>query len=246
VTDFSPHVPGPSVSTEIGRETHDFLKDVGELVHDTVEELKPRFRGWLHASVVPVALVSLLAVLAMAEEPRARIGAVVFLTAAVVMFTTSALFHTRSWSEAAFIRWQRLDHANIFVLIAGSCTPFALLILDGPDAMRLLTLVWGGAIAGVLFKVLWISAPRGLSVCLYVLLGCTALLYAPDFVSAGSPEVIFLAAFGGVSYVIGALVYAFRRPNPLPTTFGYHEVFHALTVTGFAAHGAGVGLLLLG
>ncbi|MCW2831776.1 MAG: DNA-binding protein, partial [Aeromicrobium sp.] len=178
--------------------------------------------------------------------PRARTGAGIFLTTAVVMFTTSALFHTRRWSERAFRRWQRLDHANIFVLIAGSCTPFALMILDGHDAAQLLTLVWGGAIAGVLFKVLWIDAPRGLSVGLYVLLGSAALLFGHDFVAAGPRDVLVLAALGGAFYVLGALVYAFKWPDPLPTTFGYHEVFHALTVTGFAAHCGGVALLVLG
>lgn len=226
--------------------TEGLLGDIGILVGDAVEELKPRFRGWLHASAAPLALVWLLAVLWMVEEPRARLGAGVFLTAAVVMFTTSALFHTRRWSERAFTWWQRLDHATIYVLIAGSCTPFALLILDGPDARRLLTLVWGGACAGAMFKLLWIGAPRGLSVGLYLLLGSGALLYVRDFAAAGPSAVLVLGAVGGVLYAVGALVYGFRWPDPVPTAFGYHEVFHALTVTGFVAHCVGVSVLVLG
>lgn len=230
----------------VARESGDLLKDIGDLMRDTVDEIKPRFRGRLHATTAPLALAWLVVVACMAEEAGARIGAGVFLTTAVVMFTTSALFHTRRWSTRAFTWWQRLDHANIFLLIAGSCTPFALLILDGPDAVGLLALVWGGALAGVVFKMLWISAPRGLSVCLYLLLGSVALLYAPDFIAAGPPEVLALGAAGGAFYATGALVYAFRRPDPIPMTFGYHEVFHALTVMGFVAHGVGVSVLVLG
>jgi hemolysin III len=231
---------------ESGRESDDLLDDIGDFVREKVDELKPRFRGWLHATAAPLALVWLLAVLCLAEGTRARIGAGVFLTTAVLMFTTSALFHTRRWSTRAFARWQRLDHANIFVLIAGSCTPFALLILDGPQAAQLLALVWGGALAGVVFKLVWINAPRGLSVCLYLLLGSAALLYVDGFIAAGPPDVLVLGLFGGLLYAVGGVVYAFRWPDPIPTAFGFHEVFHALTVTAFAAHCVGVSALVLG
>jgi hemolysin III len=228
------------------READDLIGEVGQRVCEVVEELKPRLRGWLHASVAPIALLTLVAAVGVTEEPRARVGAGVFLATAVLMFTTSALFHTRRWSERAFTTWQRLDHANIFVLIAGSCTPFTLMILDGARAAQLLTLVWAGALAGALFKILWIDAPRGLSVALYLLLGSTSLLFAREFVVAGPPQVLALALAGGISYAMGGLVYGFRWPNPVPATFGYHEVFHALTIAGFTTHCIGVGLLLRG
>jgi hemolysin III len=228
------------------RRAEELVEDVGDRVRETVQELKPLLRGWLHATTAPLALVSLVSMLVLAEGTRARLAATIFLTTAVVSFSISALFHTRPWSWRAHQVWQRLDHANIFVLIAGTMTPFSLLILDRGDALRLLSLVWAGALAGAVFKLVWIDAPRWLSVSLYLLLGSTWLLYVPEFVAAGPPDVLLLMVLGGVLYAVGALVYAFRWPDPLPSYFGFHEVFHALTVTAFAAHCCGVGLLVHG
>jgi hemolysin III len=229
---------------ELRQEAEELMKDVGERVCETIEELKPRLRGWLHATAAPLALLSLAVVLVVAEQARARTGATIFLTSAVTMFTTSALFHIKRWSASARSLWQRFDHANIFVLIAGSCTPFAVILLDSPDASRLLSIVWTGALLGVLFKLTWIEAPRWLSIGLYLLLGSASLLYVPEFAAAGSPGALLLVGLGGLLYAAGGIVYGLRRPDPLPTYFGYHEVFHALTVLAFAAHCAALYLLL--
>jgi hemolysin III len=229
---------------DLQRDAEELLTDVGRRVIDAVDDIKPRLRGWLHATAAPFALLSLVAVLAVAEPSRQRTGAAIFLGTAVTMFTTSALFHTRRWSSRAFQLWQRADHANIFVLIAGSCTAFAMILLEGRDSSRLLIVMWSGALLGVLFKILWIDAPRWLSVGLYLVLGSSALWYFPEFAAAGAPHALALAGLGGLLYAVGGLVYGLRWPDPLPTYFGFHEVFHALTVTAFAAHCCALALLL--
>jgi len=212
-------------------------------LRDAVTELKPKLRGWLHAAIAPLAFFSFLVLLVLAESVRVRAGAAVFMFSAVLLFGVSAVYHTGRWGERAKIIWKRFDHASIFILIAGSYTPFALLLLTSAHAAIMLSLVWGGALLGVLFRIFWVTAPRWLYVPLYLLLGWAAVIYAGEFVRRSPTDVLVLMIVGGGLYSIGALVYGFKWPNPSPRWFGFHEVFHALTIAAFVVHYVGISLL---
>ena len=192
---------------------------------------KPRLRGVSHqwAFFVSVALGAALVVLAPAGEPR--LAATIYAASVAALFGTSALYHRITWASLAARRWmRRLDHSMIFCLIAGTYTPFALLVLDGTLATVILVLVWAGALAGVLMKLVWIDAPKPLVALTYIMLGWVALAAFPDMLAELGVTGTALVAVGGLLYTLGALVYAFQRPNPAPTVFGYHEVFHALVI----------------
>lgn len=208
-----------------------------------VDEIKPRLRGWLHAATWPLAFFGFLVMLVVADDVKVRAGVAVFMVSALMLFGTSAVYHAGKWSDANKARWKRADHANIFVLIAGSYTPFALLLLDQKNAWILLSLVWGSTIFGVLFRVFWVTAPRWLYVPMYIAMGWAALFWMGDFLEAGGAAVFTLLAVGGGLYTLGAIVYGFKRPNPWPNWFGFHEVFHSLTIAAFIVHYIGVSLL---
>lgn len=217
--------------------------DVQEFVREHVEEIKPKLRGWLHLITIPLAFFGFLIMLVIAETTLERAGAAVFMVSSMLLFGISAVYHTLNWSPEAKLRLKRLDHANIFILIAGSYTPVALMVLEPKDAAVLLSIVWGGTILGVLFRVFWVRAPRWLYTPLYVVLGWAAVFWIEDF-KAGTPTSVFvLIVTGGVLYTIGAVVYAFKWPDPAPKWFGYHEVFHAFTVAAFIVHYIGVSIL---
>ncbi|MCD9200011.1 PAQR family membrane homeostasis protein TrhA [Aeromicrobium wangtongii] len=213
---------------------------------DAIADIKPRLRGWLHAATAPLAFVSLLVVLVMAEGFAARLGVAVFMVSSLLLFTTSAIYHTGTWSAQRTKLLKRIDHANIFVLIAGSSTPFAILLLSAEHARVLMAVMWGGAAIGVAVKVLWIDAPRWMGVTLYLALGWAPVPFSADFIGGGHHTALLLLAAGGILYSLGALVYGAKRPNPSPAFFGFHEVFHALTIAAFAAHCVGVSLLVTG
>lgn len=222
------------------------VDEVGGRLRGTVEEIKPKLRGWLHAATAPLALISFLVMLVLAESREARAGIAIFMFSALLLFGVSAVYHTVPWRERASQVLRRLDHSNIFVMIAGSYTPFSLLLLEPEQTTILLTLVWGGALLGVLFKVFWLSAPRWVYVPLYLALGWAALIYLPDFYSQASTAVFTMLAVGGALYTLGAVVYGFKWPDPNPRWFGYHEVFHALTIAAFIVHYIGVSLMVYG
>lgn len=205
---------------------------------------KPRLRGWLHAVMFPVVLVAGGVLIAYAAPGRARWSAVVFVLSAAVLFGTSALYHRRSWGPTAHELLRRLDHSNIFVIIAGTYTPFAVCLLSPDQARQLLAVVWGGALLGVLFKMVWIGAPRWLYTPLYVALGWVAAFYMSPLLAAGGPLLVALMLLGGLLYTAGAVVYAIGRPDPSPGWFGFHEVFHACTVAAFGAHFAAAALAI--
>jgi hemolysin III len=215
---------------------------IGEQMVEAVAEVKPRMRGWLHAAAAPVALVAggLLVVLSPAGTPR--IGSAVFVCCALLLFTVSAVMHRGGWSPRTEMVLTRLDHASIFLLIAGSYTPFSLLLLDGADRVMLLSIAWSGAGLGIAFRLFWPAAPRWLYTPVYIALGWAAVFFAGDFARYPGHLVVVLLAAGGVVYTLGAVVYGLRRPNPFPAWFGFHEVFHFLTVVAFAAHYTGVSI----
>ncbi len=207
----------------------------------TLAEVKPHLRGWLHLGAFPLAVVTggLLTLLAPPGSVRAAVA--VFAASAALLFGVSALYHRGTWGPRAHAVLKRLDHANIFLIIAGSYTPFSVLLLPEGRARTLLWIVWSGAVGGVAFRVLWIGAPRWLYVPVYVALGWVAVVYLPAFAAAG-PAVLAFVVAGGLLYTLGGVVYGIRRPDPSPRWFGFHEVFHALTVLAFGAHCAGLAV----
>ncbi|HEY8456444.1 MAG TPA: hemolysin III family protein [Actinopolymorphaceae bacterium] len=220
------------------------IPDIGEAVHDVAQTVKPKLRGWLHAGTFPLAVVAGIVIVILAPTTEARIATAVFAVTAALLFGVSGLYHRGQWSPRTAAILRRLDHANIFLIIAGTYTPFTLLLLDRTSAQVLLTVVWVGALVGVAFRVLWLGAPRWLYVPVYVALGWAAAFWLPDFFARGDAAVVTLILVGGVLYSGGAIIYAMRKPNPSPRWFGFHEVFHACTVGAFGAHYAGLSLAL--
>lgn len=196
----------------------------------------PRLRGWLHAISFPAAIVAALALVAVAPTFGTRIASAIFGFTACLLFGTSALYHRGNWQPRVSALLRRLDHANIFLIIAGSYTPFALVLLPERDARILLALVWSGALLGVLFRVAWLDAPRWLYTPLYVALGWAALFWLPDFMRSGGGIVFGLIVLGGLLYSAGAVIYGLKKPNISLRWFGFHELFHAFTVAAFTAH----------
>jgi hemolysin III len=219
---------------------HDAVEDGRERIREGVELLKPQLRGWLHAVTFPLAVGAGVVLFALSPTPTTRVSSGVFAVSAILLFGCSALFHRGRWSPKTFDVLRRLDHANIFLLIAGTYTPFAVLLLDGDSQRILLFLVWAGALAGIAFRVLWLGAPRWTYVPVYVAMGWAAIFWMQDFASSAGTAVLTLLILGGALYSVGGLIYAFRRPNPLPRWFGFHEVFHTLTIIAFASHYVGV------
>ena len=206
-------------------------------------DLKPTWRGWLHAGAAPVVLAAGLVLVILAPGRTATLTSAIYVGTGVLLFGTSALYHRGNWEPRTRKLLKRLDHSNIMLVIAGSYTPLSALMLPPATATLLLWLIWTGAVAGVLFRVVWVGAPRWLYVPLYVLLGVTALFFLPQFWSAGMVPTL-LICLGGVFYIAGAVIYGIKKPNLSPAHFGFHELFHALTVAGFATHFIAVVLVV--
>jgi hemolysin III len=225
------------------------LDSLATQVAEGVAEFKPRLRGWLHLASAPVTLAAGVVLIALSPTATTRLGSAVYVACSVMLFTVSAVYHRGRWSARVTGVLRRLDHANIFLLIAGTYTPYSLLLLRGTDRIVLLSVIWAGAVLGIAFRVLWIDAPRWLCVPIYSAFGCAAVLVLPQF-AAGAERlgvgigtvVLILIAAGGLLYVLGGAVYGFRRPDPWPHYFGFHEVFHSFTVLAFVAHYVGLSL----
>jgi hemolysin III len=217
------------------------VSTVHAMDQEVVRAVRPLLRGWLHLGALPLVVVTGVVLTVRAPAGQTRAAVAVFAVSAALLFGVSALYHRRQWGPRTFAVLQRFDHANIFLIIAGTYTPFAVLLLPSGAARTLLWLVWGGAVAGVAFRILWIGAPRWLYVPVYLALGWVAVVYLPAFAAAGAAVLAFVVA-GGLLYTVGGLVYGIRRPDPSPRWFGFHEVFHALTVLAFASHCAGLAL----
>jgi hemolysin III len=204
---------------------------------------KPRLRGVLHLVAFPVSLVSgTLLLVAVADEPAERWACLVYTVATAVLFGVSALYHRGTWDARTHARLRRLDHSNIFLMIAGTYTPLCVALLDGTTRQVVLTVVWVGALAGIVFRVAWLSAPAWLYTPFYVALGWVAVGVLPAMARAGGTVVISLIVAGGLAYSAGGVVYALKRPDPAPATFGYHEIFHTGTIIGFVCHYVAVAL----
>jgi hemolysin III len=208
---------------------------------------KPLLRGWLHAYAFFVALAAgavLCTLAALRPGSAPLVSCAVYSVSICALFGTSALYHRRVWTPAGYALMRRLDHSMIFVFIAGTYTPFSVLLLPPHRATVILAVVWGGALLGVAMKMAWPHAPRWASAPLYVALGWVAVFVLPDLLHHGGVGVLVLLLVGGAAYTVGAVFYALRRPNGWPRYFGHHEFFHACTLIAAAAHHIGVYLAL--
>lgn len=203
---------------------------------------KPRLRGTLHLIAFPATLVAGLLLVALGENLAIRLACVVFVITAGLLFGVSATYHRGTWSPPRAIMLRRFDHANIFLIIAGTYTPLAVTLLEPRQALTLLGIAWGGAAVGVAFRLFWTGAPRWLYVPAYIALGWVAIFYMPQLHATGGWAVVWLLVIGGLAYTGGAVVYALKRPNPSPAWFGFHEIFHAGTLAGFGCHFAAVAI----
>jgi hemolysin III len=207
--------------------------------------VKPRMRGVLHQYAFFVSVVLGAVLVIVAGDGRARVAAAIYAFAVSGLLGTSALYHRVTWSKRARAWMRRLDHSMIFVLIAGTYTPFALLVLHGTLAHAILIVVWAGALGGIVLNLVWITAPRWLIAAVYLALGWVAVAAMPALADKLGPVGVSLLMGGGLLYTAGAVIYATKRPDPAPTVFGYHEIFHALVVAAAAAHFAVVAFYAL-
>ncbi|MGI8632535.1 MAG: PAQR family membrane homeostasis protein TrhA [Solirubrobacterales bacterium] len=202
-----------------------------------MQPVKPLLRGVSH-QVAAIVFAGLgIALVIVADGSRATTAAAIYAFSVVALFTTSAAYHRITWATArARLLMRRLDHSMIFVMIAGTYTPFALLVLDGTLATVILVTVWAGAGAGITMHLLWTTCPKWLSALTYIALGWVALVPAKQLIEGLGPTGISLVGAGGLLYTVGAIIYARGRPDPSPRVFGYHEIFHILVVTAAALH----------
>jgi hemolysin III len=206
--------------------------------------IKPKWRGWIHTVAAPLALAAGIILVAVAPTADRKITSAIYAATGVLLFGISAIYHRGSWSPGVKMVLKRLDHTNIMLVIAGSYTPLAWSLLERPKAILLLWVIWSGAILGVLFRLLWTEAPRWLYVPIYIALGCGSLFYMPEFFAASLPAAVLICV-GGVLYITGAVFYALKKPNFSYEHFGFHELFHALTVLAFGAHFAAILIAVL-
>jgi hemolysin III len=208
--------------------------------------LKPRLRGVLHQWAFTVSVAAGAALVLEAGSVRARLAMAIYALSVAGLFGTSALYHRLNWRTLGAKRWmRRLDHTMIFVLIAGTYTPFGLLVLHGTLGAVVLITVWSAALAGAAFKLLWIDAPGWLIAAVYIGTGWIVVVAMPQLVAALGVVAVCGLGLGGVLYSAGAVVYARQRPDPVPTVFGYHEVFHLLVILAAAMQHAVVAFWVL-
>ncbi|MFD8689823.1 hemolysin III family protein [Streptomyces sp. NPDC059651] len=206
-------------------------------------ELKPRMRGWLHAGMFPAVLIAGIVLIALADSTRGRIACAIYIVSACLLFGVSAVYHRGTWGPRGEAVLRRLDHANIFLIIAGTYTPLTLLLLPESTGTPLLWAVWAAAVAGIAFRVFWVGAPRWLYTPCYIAMGWAAVFFLPDFMRTGGIAVLVLVVVGGLLYSAGGVIYGIKRPNPSPRFFGFHEVFHSLTLAAFVVHYVGISLV---
>lgn len=203
----------------------------------TLDDLRrPLLRGYLHLGAAVAAVVGLVVLLLLADSPKAYVAGAVFAASLIGLYTVSGLYHTIQWGPRMSGVLKRLDHAMIFVMIAGGYTPFCLFAGSPAWGIGLLAVVWATAAAGVALKIAWPNAPRWLSVGLYIGMGWIVLVAATKITDWYAVGPLLVVALGGVLYSIGGVIYGLRRPNPFPRVFGYHEVFHTLVIAGSILH----------
>jgi hemolysin III len=217
-----------------------------EATAEAIAAVKPKLRGVSHEWAFFMSLGFGVALIVLAETPKATLAVAIYAVSLSALFGTSALYHRVNWKRPQVRQWmRRLDHSMIFFLIAGTYTPFALLVLDGTLAMAILAVVWIGAIAGAIVEMIWIDHPKWASALIYLSLGWVAVATFPELWSSMGAAGTLLVAAGGLLYTAGAVVYAIQRPNPSPAIFGYHEIFHLLVIAAAIAHFSAVAFFAL-
>lgn len=209
---------------------------VTEALEEVLAPLKPLLRGWIHLITAPVIFIGGLVLLVLTPTAAGRAGVAVYCLTSLALFTTSAVYHRGSWQEKVSSILQRADHANIFLFIAGTYTPFALILFPFKSMLSCLVIIWMIAALGVMFGICWPNCPRWLSAVLYIAMGWASLFWLPDMWYYGGSAVVILLATGGLVYSVGAIIYARKRPDPSPKWFGFHEIFHACTAVAAICH----------
>jgi hemolysin III len=213
---------------------------------EQIAKVKPRLRGVSHEYAFFVSLVLGAALIAIAKGGEARLAVAIYAVSLSALFGVSALYHVHDWKRPAARRWmRRLDHTMIFFLIAGTVTPFALLVMEPPLSTAVLIAVWVGALAGTIVELVWVGHPKWVAAIVYIAVGMIGAVGFPAIVAEAGVVAGLLIAGGGALYATGAIIYAAQRPNPSPTVFGYHEIFHVLVIAAAAAHFAAVALFAL-
>jgi hemolysin III len=213
---------------------------------EAIAKVKPRLRGVFHEYAFPIAVLAGAALVIAAPGGRARLAAAIYAFSLAALLGTSALYHRVNWRRPEIRRWvRRLDHSMIFLLIAGTVTPFALLVLHGAFARTILIAVWVGAAVGIVVELIWVEAPKWVSALVYAGVGWVGAVAFPAIAIDAGVGAAALIALGGLLYGAGAVIYARERPNPNPAVFGYHEIFHVLVLAAAAAHFAAVAIYAL-
>jgi hemolysin III len=222
------------------------VADAKAVAAEQIAKVKPRLRGVSHEYAFFVSLVLGVGLILIAKGTEARLAVGIYAASLSAVFGVSALYHRVDWKRPESRRWmRRLDHTMIFFLIAGTITPFALLVMDGPLATALLIAVWAGALAGTIVELVWTTSPKWVSAAVYIAVGMIGAIGFPAIVSETGLTAGILIAGGGALYITGAVIYATQRPDPAPAVFGYHEIFHALVIAAAAAHFAAIALFAL-
>lgn len=217
-----------------------------EVAADAITAVKPRLRGVSHQWAFVVSLFLGAGLVVAAKTSEATLAVAIYAASLSALLGTSALYHRVNWTRPEARKWmRRLDHSMIFFLIAGTYTPFALLVLSGPLADAILVVVWIGAIAGAIVEMVWIEHPKWVAAAIYLSLGWVATISFPQLWNDMGVAGTLLVAAGGLLYTAGAVVYATQRPDPNPRVFGYHEVFHLFVILAAAAHFAAVAFFAL-
>jgi hemolysin III len=217
-----------------------------EATADAIALVKPKLRGVSHEWAFFLSLGFGVALIVLARSPKATLAVAIYAVSLSALFGTSALYHRVNWTRPQVRQWmRRLDHSMIFFLIAGTYTPFALLVLEGPLADAILAVVWIGAIAGAIVEMIWIDHPKWVAAIIYLAIGWVAVAAFPELWSEMGVAGTLLVAVGGLLYTAGAIVYATQRPNPSPAVFGYHEVFHLLVIAAAVAHFSAIAFFAL-
>ena len=201
----------------------------------TQDEERPSWRGWIHTGVLPFVVAAGIILIIFSDGWQAKTAAAVYFASSLLLFGNSALYHRFKWRPLIKVILKRIDHSNIFLLIAGTYTPMAVGALSSDKGFWLLVSVWSIAALGIGFRIFWINAPRWLYVPIYLAMGWIAVFFVRDFFETNWVMMTLVIA-GGLMYSVGAVIYGLKKPNPFPKHFGFHEIFHALTVTAFFCH----------
>ena len=228
---------------EVRDATADRVADARAAAAEQFAKVKPRLRGVSHEYAFYVSLILGAGLIVIAKGGEARLAVAIYAVSLSALFGVSALYHVHDWKRPSARLWmRRLDHTMIFFLIAGTVTPFALLVLEPPLSTALLIAVWAGAAAGTIVELAWVDHPKWVAAIVYTAVGMIGAIGFPAIVVEAGVVAGILIAGGGALYATGAIIYAAQRPNPRPAVFGYHEIFHVLVIAAAAAHFAAIAL----